>query len=78
MLARVWAAENASTALRVNLFNPGPIRTHMRATSMPGEDPMTLKTPDDCAPALIEMCLPSWTANGVVYDFPTRQIVEPS
>src|ERR1700754_4256747 len=29
-LARVWANETASTPLRVNLFNPGPIRTKMR------------------------------------------------
>src|SRR4249920_2623893 len=38
-LARVWAHETASTALRVNLFNPGPIRTRMRASVFPGEDP---------------------------------------
>lgn len=38
-LARAWAQETASTKLRVNLFNPGPIRTRMRATLMPGEDP---------------------------------------
>src|ERR1700735_209053 len=30
-LARSWAEETASTALRVNLFNPGPIRSRMRA-----------------------------------------------
>src|SRR3954449_1808763 len=31
-LARAWAQETASTNIRVNLFNPGPIRTRMRAT----------------------------------------------
>src|SRR6202008_2992891 len=31
-LVRVWAAETASTNVRVNLFSPGPIRTRMRAT----------------------------------------------
>ena len=40
-LVRVWANETASTPIRVNLFNPGPIRTRMRATVFPGEDPMT-------------------------------------
>src|SRR5499433_2705429 len=39
-LVRVWAAETASTPIRVNLFSPGPIRTRMRATVFPGEDPM--------------------------------------
>jgi len=38
--------ETASTNLRVNLFNPGPIRTRMRATVFPGEDPATLDTPE--------------------------------
>ena len=38
-LARVWANETASTPLRVNLFNPGPIRTRMRATRLPWRRP---------------------------------------
>ncbi len=42
-LARTYAAETASTNVRVNLFNPGPMRTRMRAQAMPGEDPMTLR-----------------------------------
>ena len=46
-LARVWAHETASTNIRVNLFNPGPTRTSMRAAVMPGEDPMTLPTPEE-------------------------------
>src|SRR5207302_533595 len=29
MLTRTYAAENATTKVRVNLFNPGPIRTRM-------------------------------------------------
>src|SRR3954454_22867838 len=45
-LARSWAQETANTALRVNLFDPGPIRTRMRATVFPGEDPLTLDTPE--------------------------------
>ncbi len=43
-LARAWAQETANTPLRVNLFNPGPTRTRMRATVFPGEDPLTLET----------------------------------
>ena len=46
VLARTYAAETSSTAVRVNLFNPGPVRTRMRALVMPGEDPMTLPTPE--------------------------------
>src|ERR1700722_17196707 len=31
-LARSWAEETANTLIRVNLFDPGPIRTRMRAS----------------------------------------------
>lgn len=34
------------TSLRFNCINPGATRTNMRAHAYPGEDPMTLKTPD--------------------------------
>src|ERR1700741_2081307 len=60
-LARVWAHETATTSLRVNLFSPGPIRTRMRAAVFPGEDPMTLDTPEQVAEFIIPMCAPSWT-----------------
>ena len=48
-LARTYADETTSTPVRVNLFNPGPTRTRMRALVMPGEDPMTLPTPEQVA-----------------------------
>src|ERR1700761_8423017 len=60
-LARVWANETASTPLRVNLFNPGPIRTRMRSAVFPGEDPMTLDTPEQVAEFILPMCAPEWT-----------------
>src|SRR5258708_1217903 len=34
-LARAWAQETASTNIRANLFNPGPIRTLLRAPLFP-------------------------------------------
>ncbi len=49
VLGQLYAAETAATSVRVNLFNPGPTRTRMRAAVMPGEDPMTLPTPEDVA-----------------------------
>jgi len=74
-LARVWASETASTPLRVNLFNPGPIRTRMRATVFPGEDPLTLDTPEQAAEFIVPICLPSWNETGKLYDYPTRALV---
>ncbi|WP_164133851.1 SDR family NAD(P)-dependent oxidoreductase, partial [Stenotrophomonas maltophilia] len=58
-LALTYAAENVNNPLRVNLFNPGPIRTAMRAQAMPGEDPATLEAPEGPASAILALCLPS-------------------
>ena len=74
-LARVWANETASTPVRVNLFNPGPIRTRMRATVMPGEDPLTLDTPEQAAELILPLCSPSWDETGKLYDYPTRTLM---
>jgi NAD(P)-dependent dehydrogenase (short-subunit alcohol dehydrogenase family) len=69
VLARTYAAETATTPVRVNLFAPGPIRTRMRAQAMPGEDPMTLETPDKVAEKIVELCLPSLQESGKLYDY---------
>lgn len=74
-LVRVWANETASTALRVNLFNPGPIRTRMRAAVFPGEDPLKLDTPEQAAEFIVPMCAPSWNETGKFYDYPTRKLL---
>jgi len=71
-LARTYAAETVNTSeIRVMLVNPGPLRTRMRAAAMPGEDPATLRTPEQLAPKIVEICSPSWTETGKLYDFPT-------
>src|ERR1700758_5427761 len=67
-LGQIYAAETSSTAVRVNLFNPGPTRTRMRALVMPGEDPMTLPTPEAVAEKIVELCLPGCTETGKLYD----------
>jgi NAD(P)-dependent dehydrogenase (short-subunit alcohol dehydrogenase family) len=74
-LVRVWANETATTPLRVNLFSPGPIRTRMRAAVFPGEDPMTLDTPEQAAEFIVPMCAPSWTETGKLYDYKTRTLL---
>ena len=75
-LARFYAVETKNiTNIRVNLFQPGPLRTAMRAKAMPGEDPMTLKAPEEAAPALVAMCAPEWNETGKVYDFPQGRLL---
>jgi len=68
VLAQTFAAETSSTAVRVNLFDPGATRTRMRALVMPGEDPMTLPTAEEVAEKLLPLCLPSLTETGRLYE----------
>ncbi|HET9902980.1 MAG TPA: SDR family NAD(P)-dependent oxidoreductase [Xanthobacteraceae bacterium] len=75
VLARTYAAETERTNVRVNLFNPGATRTRMRATAMPGEDPLTLPTPEEVAEAILPLCLPDFTETGRLYDFPSRKLL---
>jgi NAD(P)-dependent dehydrogenase (short-subunit alcohol dehydrogenase family) len=75
-MARIYAAETQSSAVKVMLANPGPLRTAMRRAAMPGEDPLTLKTPQDFAPALIALTAPEWIESGRLYDFSTDKVVE--
>jgi NAD(P)-dependent dehydrogenase (short-subunit alcohol dehydrogenase family) len=76
VLARTYAAERSSTAVRVNLFRPGPTRTRMRALAMPGEDPMTLPAPEEVAAKIVDLCLPSFTETGRAYDFRAGKLLE--
>ena len=65
-LARTWAHEVANTKVRVNLINPGPTRTRMRAAAYPGEDPRTRKPADDPAllKAFVSLADPACARNG--------------
>lgn len=74
-LVRSWAHETAATSIRVNLFNPGPSRTRMRATVFPGEDPETLEPPEHAAALIVPMCTPAWTETGKLYDYKTRTLM---
>jgi len=68
-LVKTYAHEVASTAVRVNIVNPGPIRTGMRAKAFPGEDPATLATPEAIAPLFVELALPAHMGSGEVVNF---------
>ena len=75
-LARTYAAETATTSnVVVTVVNPGPLRTRMRAAAMPGEDPETLKTPEDLAPSILALCSPEFRDTGKLYDFPTDRLL---
>ena len=68
-LALTWAQELATTNVRANLFDPGPVATRMRANMFPGEDRATLAKPDAIAVALAALCLPAEQRNGALVRF---------
>jgi NAD(P)-dependent dehydrogenase (short-subunit alcohol dehydrogenase family) len=76
-LVRTYAAETASTSVKVMLVNPGPLRTAMRKAAMPGEDPTTLKTPEELAPHIVRLASPDWSDTGKLYDFPQDRVLTP-
>ena len=67
-MIKAYSGEVGHSPLRVNVFNPGPVRTAMRAKAMPGEDPNTLPTPQDIAPRLVDLLSPSVTQTGWLFD----------
>jgi len=63
-LVLCYAAEVESTKIRVNLINPGPTRTKMRAEAFPGEDPLSLPTPEAIAEAFLPLAEERCTLHG--------------
>jgi NAD(P)-dependent dehydrogenase (short-subunit alcohol dehydrogenase family) len=68
-LVLTWAEETRTTRLRANLFDPGPVATRMRAQAMPGENPASLPTPAEAAPAVAALCLPDEARHGSLVSF---------
>jgi NAD(P)-dependent dehydrogenase (short-subunit alcohol dehydrogenase family) len=69
VLALTYAAECVATNIKVNLINPGPVRTLMRRKAMPGEDPSTLVKPEEMASKVVEMLSPSWDSSETIVNF---------
>ena len=69
-LMQVLADEvDGIAAVRANSVNPGATRTDMRAKAYPGEDPMTLPTPEEILPVYLYLMGPdSRGVNGKAFD----------
>lgn len=65
-LAKTYALENANTNVRVNVVDPGPMSTAMRAKAFPGEDPATIPEPAEVAELVLSLCLASETRSGEI------------
>ena len=75
-LVRTYAAETECTPVKAMLLNPGPLRTAMRRAAMPGEDPGTLKAPEDIAPIFVTLARPDWRESGKLYDVPSVRVLD--
>jgi len=69
ILALTYAVECEPTNIKVNLLNPGPMRTLMRKKAMPGENPEDLVKPEEMAFKVVEMLSPSYALNETIINF---------
>ncbi len=65
-LVQSWAKELEESDIRVNLFDPGIMRTAMRAKYAPGEDPETVPAPETVTPILAALCAAEETRHGEI------------
>lgn len=64
-LVMTYAAETANTSLRVNLFDPGPMRTRLRAKAYPGEDKEAVGLPKDRTDKVVDLADAACEHHGV-------------
>ncbi len=63
-MVKTYAAEVAYSPLRVNILDPGIVRTAMRAEAFPGEDASRLPPPDSVVEKFIELASSSCVLTG--------------
>ncbi len=69
-LVTSWADEHGNSALRINLVNPGPMKTAMRKKAFPQEDENQLARPEDILPLILSLVGDDTTRHGEWIDFP--------
>lgn len=77
VLVKTWSAENDKTPMRINLLDPGAMRTAMRAQAMPGEDPQAIGDPSEIGSSLLKLTDTALKQNGRVFDHPSGQFSKP-
>jgi NAD(P)-dependent dehydrogenase (short-subunit alcohol dehydrogenase family) len=63
-MVKTWAGEISKTSVRVNLIDPGIVRTRMRAQAFPGEDPQKLPPPEAVTDAFLALAAEDCTRHG--------------
>ena len=72
-LAKVYAAECANTNVKVNILDPGRVRTAMRSQAYPGEDPQKRPHPDEIAPYFLKLVANDCAMNGETLTVPSEK-----
>lgn len=65
-MVETYAAEVTKTKLKVNLIDPGVVRTAMRAQAFPGEDPADLPPPESVTEAFVRLAVSRTRAHGKI------------
>lgn len=63
-MVMAYAAETDGSNLRVNLIDPGGVRTGMRAAAKPGEDPSSLPAPEEIVDVFLDLASPASQRHG--------------
>ena len=66
MMVKIYASEviNTNPNLKINLVDPGIVRTQMRATAAPGEDPMSIPAPEEITDVFVELAVDDCAHHG--------------
>jgi NAD(P)-dependent dehydrogenase (short-subunit alcohol dehydrogenase family) len=66
-MVQTYAAENVKTPLKVNLIDPGEVRTRMNAQAFPGLDPMTRVPPESISDIFVTLADPKLKDTGKLF-----------
>ena len=64
VLVRCWAKELAITKVVVNVVDPGPMSTRLRADAFPSEAPGSMPAPEIVAPRIVPLLAETQTSTG--------------
>jgi NAD(P)-dependent dehydrogenase (short-subunit alcohol dehydrogenase family) len=65
-MVATYAAEVAHSPLKVNILDPGVVRTNMRASAFPAEKPESLPAPETLVPRFLELASPACHDSGKI------------
>ena len=65
-MAKIYAGEMTKTNVRVNLIDPGIVRTKLRAQGFPGEDRSKLRSPEEVTEPFVALAMAECVHHGEV------------